>query len=970
MLDKKYNHKDKEKFWQNYWRENEIYKFQDDLDKSETFVIDTPPPTVSGLLHMGHVFSYCQVDFIARFQRMNGKDVFYPMGFDDNGLPTERLVEKVKKIRAVQMDREDFIKECESVVKEAEEQFEALFSSVALSVDWNEKYQTISNKSQTLSQSSFVDLYQKGLVYRDYKPVIWDIADQTALSQADLEDLEASSKANFINFESEDGDKIEIMTTRPELLPACVALLLNPNHYYAKKINATKEGRVNKFAYSTACGVKVPIIIDNDVKIDDDNQSNITGAVMCCTFGDENDVKWTQKYNLTVRQVISDYGKMYNKTLVRFLGRDEYVGYNNFNIKELSNSTEKISNIAISNISKSDNGPEKIYLEDIEDKSSVLLQVDSFKDNISIVNFVKLYNEIFANKKIKQAREDIIEFLTQQNLLTRPSKEIKQVKRIAERSKSEIEYVLKEQWYIKILPFKNELEKQITKCNWYPDFMKIRALQWCENLNSDWCISRQRFFGVPIPAWKIEESNEVIVAEFTDLPIDPKNVKKEEIEKFLDQKGYKLIDFSKNGKIIAKDSSGSELTIIPETDILDTWATSSISPQLSSGLVSEEMLEKLKDSKLILEGELNEKLRRHNKLFPADLRPQAHEIIRSWAFYTIVKAYLHNLDKDGKPKKGQENLIDKSIPWKNLMISGWCLAGDKTKMSKSKGNVITPTTLIEEKGSDAVRYWTSTSNLGSDTAYSDTVFKIGQKLTTKLFNASKFAAINFELIGDIDENSAHDKITEISDLWILSKLRKTILLATKDFEKFEYAKAREKIEDFFWNDFCDNYLEIVKVRSYGLEAQKLENQNFSDTQKEEIKSKQISAILTLKISLNKLLKLFSPFIPHICEEIYSKLFENEFRKTKSICARGNWPKINKDFENELCEEIGEEMLKVISRVRKYKSDNSLSMKTTISHLTIVSKLDIKRSKEDLENVCGANNIEFQKGEFSAVIKID
>lgn len=834
-LSNRYDHKNSEKKWQNYWKKNEINSWKNDLPKEQTFVIDTPPPTVSGLLHMGHVFSYCQADFVARFQRMNGKDVFYPIGFDDNGLPTERLVEKVIKNKAVNYEKENgtgsFVSKCREVVEEAEKEFEELFNSIALSVDWNQKYQTISPEVQKISQSSFIDLFNKGLVYRDFKPVIWDCVDQTALSQADLEDAEVSSKANFINFESEDGDKIEIMTTRPELLPACVALLLNPNHFYAKKINTSKEGATGKFAYSAVFGVKVPIIIDNDVKIDEENnpESNITGAVMCCTYGDENDVKWAAKYSLEPRVIINDYGKL--------------------------------------------------------------------KDGAEINLNLPTYSDILAGKKIKQAREDLILFLQNKNLLTRPSKEIKQVKKIAERSKSEIEYVLKEQWYIKVLPFKEEIKAQIEKCVWHPEYMKVRALQWCENLNSDWCISRQRFFGVPIPAWiskRKGEEGKILVANVNQLPCDPKTTLPE---------GYEASE------------------VEAQTDILDTWATSSISPQISAKGISQDM---------IFDKE------RYSKLFPADLRPQAHEIIRTWAFYTIVKSYLHQ----------------EQIPWKNLMISGWCLAADKTKMSKSKGNVVTPTMLIEEKSSDVVRYWASTSHLGADTAYSEEVFKIGQKLITKLFNAAKFAAMNFD---DLQENA---KPSEPSDIWVLSRLNQVVKKATSEFEKFEYARAREIIEDFFWNDFCDNYLEICKVRSYGITAQKYEGINLSEAEKLEITAKQQSAIKTLEICLNVILKLFAPFIPHICDEIYSEIFNAEFTKTKSINARGNWPKAEEIlFDENFCK-LGDEVLKVIFEVRKFKSEQNISMKTTVAKIRINSKANISVFSEDLKNVCNAVAIEF------------
>jgi len=796
-LAKKYSAKDSEKKWQQYWQEQGINAFQDDLPKEQTFVIDTPPPTVSGLLHMGHVFSYCQADFVARYQRMSGKDVFYPMGFDDNGLPTERLVEKVIKKKAGVYEHENgkgsFVEKCREVVEEAEKEFESLFNSIALSVDWNQKYQSISPESQKISQASFIDLFNKGLVEKKQEPVFWDISDRTALAQADLEDKEKEGAMHYIDFSvAGSEEKIQIMTTRPELLGACVAVMVNPDDEKYKHLHG-------KDIITPVFGAKVKLIADDLVQTDKG-----TGAVMCCTFGDETDIKWWRKHNLDLKIVIARDGKIDGLPLKQY---------------------------------------RKKVIEDLQ-KEDVLKNIEPIKHSV----------------------------------------------KCAERSGCPIEILVEEQWFIKILDKKEQLKKIANEANWYPAFMKVRIEQWIDGLAWDWCISRQRFFGVKFPIWYSKrkgEEGKILVANVKQLPCDPETELPE---------GY----------------NRDEVEL--ETDIMDTWATSSISPQLSSKGISDEIYFDKS---------------RHEKLFPADLRPQAHEIIRTWAFYTIAKSMLH----EGK------------APWKNLMISGWCLASDKTKMSKSKGNVVTPTTLIEEKGSDVVRYWASTSHLGADTAYSEDVLKIGGKLITKLFNAAKFASMNF------DELKEDAKISEASDRWILARLHQSISLATKEFEKFEYAKAREKIEDFFWNDFCDNYLEICKVRSYGLNAQKLEGQELSAKQKEDIIQKQQSAILALKICLENILKLFAPFIPHLCDELYSNIFSEEFAKTKSVNSRGNWPKSDESLVDENLIKQGEEMLKVISEVRKYKSDNNLSMKTEIEEIKISKDLEI--FAEDLLNVCNA-----------------
>jgi valyl-tRNA synthetase len=859
-LPEKYDAKTREKFWQNHWNEKKIFAWKNDLPKEQTFVIDTPPPTVSGLLHMGHVFSYSQADFVARFQRMSGKDVFYPMGFDDNGLPTERLVEKIIEKKAGVFEAENghgsFVKKCREVVDEAEKEFEILFNSIALSVDWGQKYQTISPDSQKISQASFVDLYNKKLVEKKFEPVFWDISDRTALAQADLIDKEVEGVMNYVLFGIEGSEEtIEIMTTRPELLPACVAVMVHPEDERYKKFHG-------KSAVTPLFGVKVKIIADPDVQIDKG-----TGAVMCCTFGDETDIRWWKKHNLSLRVIVGEDGRM--------------CGLDSFSKNVLSEFVfekgAKSSEIVTA-------GLEELYLED----------APFFEEN---------YKKFVASKTIKQAKEAIVEALKEKNLLLK-QESIKRAVKCAERSGVTIEILVVPQWFIKILDKKDLLKAKAAECSWFPEYMKVRIDQWIDGLQWDWCISRQRFFGVAFPVWyskRAGEEGNILVADVDQLPCDPN------IDLPRDQ----------DGKYYAREE------VTAETDIMDTWMTSSVSPQLSSQGVS---------------NEISFDKERHEKLFPADLRPQAHEIIRTWAFYTLVKSTLHQ----------------NSIPWKNLMISGWCLSADKTKMSKSKGNVVTPTALIEEKGSDIVRYWASTSHLGADTAYLEDVFKIGQKLITKLFNAAKFASMNFELL------QADAKVTEASDIWVLSRLEQVVKRTTEEFSKFEYARAREAIEEFFWRDFCDNYLEICKVRSYGLSAEKFAGIEFSDAQKNEILAKQQSSILTLRICLNTLLKLFAPFIPHICDEIYSIIFSEEFEEIGSINARGNWPKIDQKFFDQKLFEMGEAALEVIFEVRKFKSEKNISMKTTVKKLVVNSQKDLLEISEDLKNVCNAEELEFVK----------
>lgn len=789
-----YDHKEREKHWQDQWRQSDVYAFRDDKPRSETFVIDTPPPTVSGVLHMGHIFSYTQADFVARYQRMSGKDVFYPMGFDDNGLPTERLVEKIKGKKAAQYEsREAFVKDCREVVKDAEEEFRRLFTSVALSVDWKQEYQTISDDVQKLSQASFLDLLKKGEAYRKLQPMLWDPIDQTAIAQAEIVDKEMGSHFNDITFGIDGSDeKIVIGTTRPELIGACVAVFYHPDDARYKHLKG-------KTAVTPLFGVKVPILADDAVKMDKG-----TGLVMCCTFGDETDIMWWEKHKLPMRVVLNKYGKL---TAIHEVVRSA------------------LDNIPLPN--------EALWQQLAGKKSSN------------------------ADPKNLGAREIILGLLKDAGLLVK-QEAITHAVKCAERSGAPLEILPTYQWFVKVLDKKEPLTVKVKECQWHPEYMRIRAEQWIDGLNWDWCISRQRFFGVPFPVWyskRAGEEGKILVADSAQLPVNPLTHT---------PPGYKPEE------------------VDPDRDVMDTWATSSLSPQLSAHAIGGDAA-------------------RYQKLFPADLRPQAHEIIRTWAFYTIVKAHLHA----------------DTIPWKNLMISGWCLAPDKTKMSKSKGNVITPVELIQDKGADAVRYWASTSRLGADTAFSEDLLKIGRKLVTKLWNASNFAALNLDKLSGMPSTAAEDTrkgyIKDALDLWILSRLHQCVKKATTEFEKFEYCDARVAIEDFFWNDFCDNYLELVKARAYG-----------------ESGGNQQSALYTIHHCLDAILRLFAPFVPHIAEELYSHIFDGR----GSVHARGTWPRFE-DYPYDASAELsGMACVDILNVIRKAKSEAGVSIKFPVAEVAV------------------------------------
>jgi valyl-tRNA synthetase len=876
-LPQNYNHLETEKKWQKAWEDEQVYAWDESETRENTYVIDTPPPTVSGLLHMGHVFSYTQADFVARYQRMAGKTVFYPMGFDDNGLPTERLVEKTKKVRATDMSREDFIKLCESVSCEARKEFRELFESIALSVDWKQEYHTISEDSRRISQLSFLDLYNKEKVYRKLQPMLWDPVDQTAIAQAEVEDKEMPSQKNYIHFglidekTGADLGKLEIMTTRPELLGACVAVICHSDD---------AEKYKGKMAVTPVFGVKVPIVADNKV-----DKEKGTGLVMCCTFGDETDIAWWREHELNTRVILNKYGKIENQI--------------------------SVDSVAFNGCADSINA----------------------SNTVDINKTITAFEQIQGLKSRTTAREKMLELLAADNEIFKGPEVGIHAEPCAERSGSPLELLPTNQWFVKILDQKEELKAKAAECNWHPEYMKIRMDQWIDGLSWDWCISRQRYFGVPFPVWYARRSDDngewkTLVASPNQLPVNPLKDIPDGMAKLLEPTETAngiihrcvatRIIYDKDGNIAFEGNSDIHIDIIPEADVMDTWATSSVSPQLSSKGIN---------AKYAVDA------KRHSQLFPADLRPQAHEIIRTWAFYTVVKAHLH----------------ENTIPWKNLMISGWCLAADKTKMSKSKGNVVTPVGLVQEKGADVVRFWASTSRLGADTAYSEDVLKIGKKLVTKLWNATKFASIHLDKLKVEPATAKADVeggvINQTLDLWVLTRLSKAIKKATQEFDKYEYCDARVAMEDFFWNDFCDNYLELVKVRVYG-EADGV------------APAAQMSAVHTIYHCLDAILRLFAPIVPHITEELYSHIFD---KKAASIHRRGVWPQYL-DYPNDsVAEAAGIACVDVLNAVRKMKADRNVSIKWPLNFIAISGEdvqAKIGALADDLKNVTSAAEVVF------------
>ncbi len=808
---KAYDPKASEEKWRQYWLDRKTYAWDSKGTRAENFIVDTPPPTISGHLHMGHIYSYTQTDVIARFMRMAGKNVFYPVGWDDNGLPTERLVEKMKGIRAADMSREDFIRVCHEVVNESEKDYRALFRSIALSVDWDQEYQTIDDNSRKLSQMSVLDLFAKGELYRQPQPTLWDIADQTALAQAEVAEKESPGTMWNIPFTCADGSEIEIATTRPELLGACVALMVCEKHKHL----------VGQKVTTPLYGVQVPVIFDE--KVDPDKG---TGAVMCCTFGDVTDIEWWRTHKLPTRIIIDNVGRLTDDRVPELKGL-----------------------------------------------------------------------------KINAAKAKIIEIMKEKGLV-RSEVAVQRMVPCAERSGAPLEIIVTPQWFVKVLDKKADLIAQGKKIKWYPEYMRVRFEQWTENLKWDWCISRQRYFGVPLPFWyskRAGEEGKIIPADPSQLPVNP------------------LVD-------LPKGYTRDEVT--GEADVMDTWATSSITPQLSSKGITKE---------LTLDPD------RHAKLYPAHIRPQAHEIIRTWAFYTILKSWLH----------------EKSVPWETIALSGWCLAEDRSKMSKSKGNVVRPEQLIEDNSADVVRYWTATSRLGLDTAMDPNTFKIGRKLQNKLWNAAKFVTLQVSGFSPKAPTLAASKADVIAplDLWISTRLQETIAKATEHYLAYDYADALRVCEEFFWKDFCDNYLELVKARAY-------------DEANKDPKGK-LSAQTTLYFVLEAVLRLFAPVMPYITEELYSTLYPAQWKKAGSIHARGFWPNSADYITDAGAAGEGATVVNLLAAVRKAKSVANVSIKTQATRFVVIGANALSASaQQDLAAAATTPLPEFAAAAVDGLATID
>ena len=771
-LPKRFEAAEAEERWRRRWEEWGLHHCDPEAPRERSFVVDTPPPTASGALHVGHVFSYTHQDLIARHRRMRGDSVFYPMGWDDNGLPTERRVQNVFHVRpdpftpfnpGLRIERADpkardlgeprvisrrnFIELCHEITAEDERAFKDLFWRLGLSVDWREEYATIDDRSRSVAQRSFVDLYRKGHIYQVDAPTMWDVDFATAVAQAEVEDRQRPGAYHDIEFGTEDGGGFVISTTRPELLPACVGVAAHPSDERYRHL-------FGKRAVTPIYGVAVPVFPSAAA-----DPEKGTGILMVCTFGDQTDVMWWREHALALRQIISRDGRL----LPRRFGEPGWESRD----------------------------PERAN---------------------------RAYAEV-EGKRIKQARRIVVEQLRDAAHsatgkgapLQAEPRAIEHAVRFYEKGDTPLEFLTSRQWFVRIMDKKDRLVEMGRRIAWHPAHMGKRFENWTENLQLDWAISRQRHFGVAFPLWyRLDAEGEPdyespILADPDRLPVDPMSDTPEGFEE------------SQRGR-----PGGFQ----GEPDVFDTWFTSSMTPQIAARW-----------------GQPDDRMAR---LFPMDVRPQSHEIIRTWAFYTIVKAMLHHED----------------LPWRNVVISGWILDPERKKMSKSRGNVVTPIGLLDEFGTDPVRYWAARARLGADTAFDEKMFQIGRRLVTKLYNAGKFV---------LSQEGPRGPVASELDRAFAAELRGLVERATSAFEAFEYSKALEETETFFWGHFTDNYIELVKRRA----------------RSEDDAAGRASALAGLRLGLSVLLRLFAPILPTIVEEVWSWSFAEETGH-RSV-HRAPWP---------------------------------------------------------------------------------
>lgn len=806
-MENRYLHQQYDEQMRQLWQDQQIYRKTNPNFKPYT--IDTPPPTVSGSLHIGHIFSYTQTDIIARYKRMTGHNVFYPFGFDCNGLATERFVEKKHNTNASKIGREKFIDLCLSTTEEMKIKFVELWRNMGLSAELERTYSTIAPDVQKISQESFIDLVKKDFAYIKSEPALYCTQCRTTVAQAELDDMEQTTTFHDIAFTTTDDKQIIIATTRPELLPSCVAILFHPS-------DARYQQLKGKQAIVPLFGQHVPILADETVI-----QEKGTGLVMVCTFGDKTDIEWYKKHTLPHIPSIGFDGK-----------------------------------------------------------------------------FVATAGEL-AGLNVKDARKKVVELLTEKNLILH-QKEIINSVNVHERCKHPIEYAILPQWFIKVVQNSDQFLKMAETINWYPAHMKARFDDWVKNLSWDWCISRQRIFGIPFPVWYCNDCSHILLADVKDLPVDPQKV-------------------AYQGACTKCNSTN----IRPEKDVMDTWNTSSLTPYICKQLYRNNDQSPFIDTDFI----------------PMSMRPQAHDIIRTWTFYTIVKSWMHQ----------------QQIPWNDIIISGYVLSENKEKISKSKDNAPTdPEKLLAMYAPDAIRFWTASATLGHDIAFSPEQISIGQKLLTKLWNALKFVHINNQthtLAANKPENLG------LVNEWILDRLHASTKEYHHHFKNNESSLALQSVEKVFWSDFCDNYLEIIKDQLFNPT-----NYNPQDVQ---------ATMWTLNQAGLQILQLYAPYLPHITEYLYQQVFVVQ-AATTALPSLHLTQIAHSAHHDENIEQQMNLLLSVISQVRKLKTNAQLSLKTEIQHLMICglteSQITILQQNElVIKGVCKTVTIEFNEKQHESTL---
>lgn len=837
--------------WGPLWEERGTYRFDRqaavDAGPDSVYAIDTPPPTASGSLHIGHVFSYTHMDLAARFQRMRGKNLFYPMGWDDNGLPTERRVQNYYGVRCdpalpydpdfvppfeggdnasgkaadqVPISRRNFIELCEQLTVEDEKQFEDLWRTLGLSVDWSQTYRTIGDDAQRAAQRAFLRNLARGEAYRADAPTLWDVTFRTAVAQAELEDKEMPGAFHRVSFHAPDGTTIDIETTRPELIPACVALVAHPDDPRYQPLFGTTV-RTPLF------GVEVPVVAHHLAQ-----QDKGSGIAMVCTFGDVTDVVWWRELDLGLRPILGKDGRI------------------------LAEAPEGIEGAAL-----------------------------------------ETYAEL-AGKTVFSAKARIVELLRESGDLVGEPRAITHPVKFFEKGDKPLEIVTTRQWYIANGARDENLNARLLQrgreIEFHPDFMRVRYENWVGGLSGDWLISRQRFFGVPIPVWyhldaEGDPTGDPIVPSEDQLPVDPAS---------MPAPGY---DEAQRGQ-----PNG----FIGEVDIMDTWATSSLTPQIAGKWEDDPELFSL--------------------VFPYDLRSQGQDIIRTWLFSTVLRAELEH----------------GSLPWKHAGISGFIVDPDRKKMSKSKGNVVTPAGMLDEHGSDAVRYWAASSRLGTDAAFdpqNPKQIKIGRRLAIKVLNAAKFV-YSFE--APAGAVTGPDAVTEPLDIDMLATLGEVVSTATRAYEEYDHARALEAAEQFFWT-FTDDYLELVKERAYGAQGE----------------AGQASAVTALQLAIDVFVRLFAPVIPFATEEVWSWSHDTSVHTSP-------WPTVD---------ELGVDaqhggLLPLVSQaligIRRAKTDAKASQKTPVTSAVIAGPSLLELAAGDLAAVGRIESLTFEAADEVAVVAIE